>query len=447
MKSLACLPICLCFLMNTAAFANGGEGIIFLPEESTFTQILEKAKAEKKIIFIDAYTTWCGPCKWMAKNVFTDPEIGAFFNQNFINAKFDMEKGEGINLRRRYGVNTYPTLLFIDGRGEVVHRLCGSKDKEKFLEEAKISLDNNKNLKSFVSKFDSGNRDISFLQDFLKFGSSVCMEMENVLNEYWPRLDKKLWATEANWNIFKNYVQDFESEQFQYLIGNYEGVEITKSRRNEVDEYVQKIMYFALLEPMNDGNKELLVSNKEKIGKINIASAKKALILAGLSEYDKTKDWLNYFRITESYIENFGFDKPERINEFSWTIYQNVDDKHLLAKAAKWMGDMVRDDANKEIVYMDTHASLLIKSGNVKEGEKVNKEAVALANSRGENYLAQREIRKLKAELYQELEKIDQQIEDATKAGKLGKVGDLQELRKNTITEHNKKVTKVEGKD
>lgn len=65
-------------------------GISF--EHSSWEDILKKAKEENKLIFIDAYTTWCGPCKMMARNVFTDAEVGTFFNQNFINVKLDMEK-------------------------------------------------------------------------------------------------------------------------------------------------------------------------------------------------------------------------------------------------------------------------------------------------------------------------------------------------------------------
>ena len=59
------------------------EGIVF--EHVDFKQAKELAKAQNKLIFIDAYTTWCGPCKLMAKTVFTEKEVGDFYNSNFIN--------------------------------------------------------------------------------------------------------------------------------------------------------------------------------------------------------------------------------------------------------------------------------------------------------------------------------------------------------------------------
>ncbi|MEY3443377.1 MAG: hypothetical protein RLZZ519_1658 [Bacteroidota bacterium] len=85
-------------------------------EQSAFTEVLAKAKSENKLVFLDAYTSWCGPCKWMAKNAFTDPETAAFFNTNFVNVTVDMEKGEGVDIAKQYGVTAYPTLLFLDGQ-------------------------------------------------------------------------------------------------------------------------------------------------------------------------------------------------------------------------------------------------------------------------------------------------------------------------------------------
>ena len=73
--------------------------------------MLEQAKKENKLIFMDCYTSWCGPCKMLAKEVFTDPDVAAFFNEKFVNAKVDMEKGEGPALKKQYGVNAFPTLF------------------------------------------------------------------------------------------------------------------------------------------------------------------------------------------------------------------------------------------------------------------------------------------------------------------------------------------------
>lgn len=98
--------------------------------EGNWAAILKRAKAEKKIVFLDAYTTWCGPCKLLQKNVFTKPEVGALFNEKFINVKIDMESGEGPKLAQKYPLEGYPTLFFIDSDGKVVKQVIGYQNPE-----------------------------------------------------------------------------------------------------------------------------------------------------------------------------------------------------------------------------------------------------------------------------------------------------------------------------
>ncbi|QRR02685.1 thioredoxin family protein [Dyadobacter sandarakinus] len=110
-------------------------GIQFM--EASWASILKKAKAEKKVIFFDAYTTWCGPCKMLQKNVFTRTDVADVFNKNFINVKFDMESGEGPALAAKYPLEGYPTLFFIDPDGKIVRQVIGYQRPEELIKIAK----------------------------------------------------------------------------------------------------------------------------------------------------------------------------------------------------------------------------------------------------------------------------------------------------------------------
>ena len=99
------------------------DGIQFT--DAAWKDILRKAKAEKKIIFLDAYASWCGPCKTLQKKVFTQKAVGDFYNARFINVKMDMEKGEGPALSQVYPLEAYPTMLYIDGDGRVLKKIIG----------------------------------------------------------------------------------------------------------------------------------------------------------------------------------------------------------------------------------------------------------------------------------------------------------------------------------
>jgi thiol:disulfide interchange protein len=81
---------------------------------------LIQAKAEKKLVFVDAYATWCGPCKLMDRTVFTHSPTADYFNKNFISYKLDIEKNNGPTVKLLYDVNALPGLLFLDSEGNLL---------------------------------------------------------------------------------------------------------------------------------------------------------------------------------------------------------------------------------------------------------------------------------------------------------------------------------------
>lgn len=122
------------FLLFSVLYLQAQENTNIKFFEGTFEEALVTANEENKLLFMDAYTTWCGPCRWMTNNTFTDAAVADFYNKNFINVKMDMERGEGPGLARKYQVMAYPTLLFIGSDGAIVHKKLGALPAEAFLE-------------------------------------------------------------------------------------------------------------------------------------------------------------------------------------------------------------------------------------------------------------------------------------------------------------------------
>ncbi|MBA3682645.1 MAG: DUF255 domain-containing protein [Bacteroidetes bacterium] len=107
------------------------EGIQFFT--GTWQQALDKAKKENKLIFLDAYASWCGPCKMMKHKTFTDKAVADFYNQNFINVAVDMEKGEGPALASKFSVNSYPSLVYIRPDGSTIGKAVGFHKPKDFI--------------------------------------------------------------------------------------------------------------------------------------------------------------------------------------------------------------------------------------------------------------------------------------------------------------------------
>ncbi|MEL6391962.1 MAG: thioredoxin domain-containing protein [Bacteroidota bacterium] len=127
---------CALFFLSLQAQDAG----ISFEQDRSFAQLLEQAQQEDKLIFVDAYATWCGPCRMMDRSVFNQEEVGRFYNANFINLKLDVEKGEGPTLARQYRVRAMPTYIFINGDGEVVHTAMGAMTASRFLELGETAL-------------------------------------------------------------------------------------------------------------------------------------------------------------------------------------------------------------------------------------------------------------------------------------------------------------------
>jgi thioredoxin-related protein len=136
----------LAILIFFISFSISGQGIKFF--EGSWHEALQLARKENKIIFVDAYTPWCHPCKKLKKDIFPQKAAGDFYNANFINMSIDLEKWRGLVFTLYYDVNAYPTLLFIDPDGKAVLESKGFKNVTRLIKLGKKALKASKNLKS-----------------------------------------------------------------------------------------------------------------------------------------------------------------------------------------------------------------------------------------------------------------------------------------------------------
>jgi thioredoxin-related protein/response regulator of citrate/malate metabolism len=137
MKSLF-TAICLFIITASVSAAE----ITFL-DNPTWASVLEKAKKENKMIFLDGYATWCGPCKNMDSETYKNQAVADYYNANFINVKYDMEKGEGKTLAEKHDVRAYPNLMFINTEGVMLHKGVGFLEAKEFVDLGKNAKDPN----------------------------------------------------------------------------------------------------------------------------------------------------------------------------------------------------------------------------------------------------------------------------------------------------------------
>ena len=219
MKRFYLSLICLIFSV-LAINKTFSQGINFRQDD--WQNVVSQAKAQKKLIFVDIYTTWCGPCKEMDRKTFTDISVGDKFNARFINYKVDAEKGFGINLAKRYNVTSYPTCLFIDANENPVYKQEGLLRAPDLLKEADMVLNNQANSKplwALDKLYNDGRRDSEFLNEYIGVRSLYSnIDNRDLVEEYVKSLTPIQYSADKTLRIMVNNGFKIDGKAFDLLL-------------------------------------------------------------------------------------------------------------------------------------------------------------------------------------------------------------------------------------
>jgi thiol-disulfide isomerase/thioredoxin len=370
-----------CLLVTVLTFPVVGQNREINFETGTWATVLEKAKAQNKLIMLDAYAVWCGPCKWMAKNIFTNDTVADFYNAGFINAKVDMEKGEGLDLAKRYEVKAYPTFLFINGNGDVVHRVCGSDQAAGFIETGKIANDPKRNLSGLKKRHVENLKDPKIAYEYFELASHACMNSKEELKAYFEAIDNKEYSQPGNWRILFDFVGDKTNPGFLYLVQNRSKFEAMYT----ADSVLTKIsgVYRQELRNPELKNADFFKSFVSEVNQALGEKGKGLLLEAEMNHYAMNTNWNGYAKAAASFVELSGNDNPALLNSIAWRFYEKVEDKEMLSKAAGWAKRSTELD--DKYYNNDTYAAVLFKLGRNADAEKAALKAIEIGKAAGED--------------------------------------------------------------
>ena len=161
------------------------QGIQF--REGSWKEILEIAKKENKLVFVDNYTSWCGPCKKMVSEIFPLKEVGDFYNANFICYKLDCEKGDGVEVAKTYQIMSFPTYLYVDGNGKLFYRSGAYMPAEKFIEEGKIALaefSDKRTIEEWEALYAKKKNNASFVKGYIAKRNRAKLDNADIFDQY-----------------------------------------------------------------------------------------------------------------------------------------------------------------------------------------------------------------------------------------------------------------------
>lgn len=362
--------ISLIALILIAAFSSKAQNREINFEKGTWEEVLAKAKKENKMIFMDAYASWCGPCKWMARTAFKNDTAADFYNAQFINYKLDMEKGQGPDLAKKYKVNAYPNLLYIDANGELIHRSCGALGTQDLVAMGKDAKNPEKQFATTEKQYEANKTNAAFLKNYLQLLSSSCLKTDEVATQYFSTLKENEMFNKDTWEMLMQYANKIESWEFSFIEKNYADY-VSRFGQEEVDGLIGKVysneMYTALRKKETERYNDL----KVRLQKSEYRNAQEIILSMDMEKYFAEEKFAEYAKTALELLSNTKDPNPEMVNSIGWNFYEKVSDKNTLEKILPYMDKAC--EAAPSYAIFDTHAALLVKAGNAKAKEWINK--------------------------------------------------------------------------
>jgi thiol-disulfide isomerase/thioredoxin len=379
---------------------SAGTGIQF-DSATSWTEVVNKARAENKYIFLDCYTTWCGPCRFMRDSIFTTKEVGDYMNSRFISVAVQMDRTGKDNIftsgwykdvdviKENYSVNTYPTYLIFSPKGDAVHRIIGGTGNQP---------------DSFVNRI-SG----SFVES-----KQYYTQKRQLLNELQNNKNDSLFL----WKTLDEALNKSEHDKTSAILNFYLGSIKDSLSKDNID-----IIERAVRVSRNDRGLNILISNRSAIRQVQGSSWVDAIIRTRINEdelqpflQDQTNpDWtkltialkmihpIDADRViaeakTDYYIKNgmiIDFEKSTvvflekyfddmgdyDVNENAWVVFEVTTDKGLLLRLSavcKKLIDREYKTGKPNPNYIDTYANILYKLGKKTDATAAENSALQL---------------------------------------------------------------------
>lgn len=200
----------------------GQDRSMTIEKDMAFQDALNLAAKNNKKVFVDFYAVWCGPCKVMDKEVFTENSVADYMNAGFVNLKLDAEKGEGLVLAKKYKVTAYPTFIVFDSKGNEATRFMGSMKPDRFIAKMKQGLDPLLTPAALADRYTKGERTPQLINDYAYsvLESKTDKEGFEIIDGYFNSLSAADKLKPENSFLFTRYTIDFDDLKAKYLYNN-----------------------------------------------------------------------------------------------------------------------------------------------------------------------------------------------------------------------------------
>lgn len=327
------------FCLSVSSYASGIEFM-----HGKWTDIVAKAKEDKKFIFVDFYATWCGPCKYMTRKVFTNPKVGDYFNQHFVSYKVDAEAEEP-GLVQKMDLQAYPTLGFFDLEGDLVFASIGVLETNELLERAKQVVNYKKNRLAV----EKNTKDVQVLKDYLtilQFENDDQAKQQG--GSYLAQLTDPDFEKTENWFFIRKFGDAYDTKAFQYVAAHPQKFAVYGDEFNNYFKITMKKLMVDAIQQKDYTKVELQKKYNTSVNK-------------ALGTLKKPEDYYN------SLIDIMYYDGTGQVEEYydkvvSWVDTYNKSDYQTLCEVSMKIADKVKDPAKLNQARKYAEAAVALKN-------------------------------------------------------------------------------------
>ncbi|MEO8516444.1 MAG: thioredoxin family protein [Flavobacterium sp.] len=351
---------------------------LFLDKE--YNAALKQSKIQKKPLVIMFYATWCAHCNKMKNEVFTDSLVTQFYRSSFVCMAVDAESPKGIALKNKFKdsfkVSNYPTFAFLDSNETLLYCMFGEFKKENFIGEGKNILIPQNQLPALKEQFlaDVSNADncIKYIANFRKTN----LDATQITQRYLKTLKEPDLFTELNWRIMSNGINDFDSDEFKFIVKNKEEFGKVASPKR-----VERKIAYVVSETFNSYMGDLDTINYNKRHPIaaafQIRKVDSLLFRFDLYMAENTKNWNSYQKAAKNNIQKFAWTNSNLIDEIGTNYLASINDKNGLLDAFAWEQQslLLGESVDKYILI----TKLLAKTKDYKKAQEFAQKGKAIA--------------------------------------------------------------------
>ncbi|PIF70568.1 thioredoxin family protein [Flavobacterium sp. 2] len=310
----------------------------FTVDETPYKTALESAKTQNKLLFVMLFADWCPHCNKMKKEVFTDPNVMAFLNKNYICVWKNVDKEEGTALKNKFRTTSLPAFLFLDSNENLLYALKGEMKTAEFLTEAANALNPKLQLpyleKQFLADPSNSNAFFAYLNS-LKKGrdrNEIAIPTHIYLN---TQSDAQL-VSETNWRIIANGVTDINSREFQYVLKHQNEFAAVASQKR-VDRKVESIVS-ELLRPLVDNLDTVNYYKQREVAKsIRLQKTDSLVFKFDLTLAERTEKWKFYKKVTLEDTQKLVWNDASFLKDIGQTYLKHISDAESLKKSILWV--------------------------------------------------------------------------------------------------------------